>query len=53
MVDGVVPVDVSQLEAARASAGALSGVIGRLGELIEAESAATTARPNGRHWQSS
>lgn len=45
MVDGVVPVDRSQLESARASAGALSGVVARLGELIEAESASTARRP--------
>jgi signal transduction histidine kinase len=44
MVDGVVATDRDQLESARASASALSGVIGRLGELIEAESA-----PLARH----
>ena len=45
MVDGVVPVDRAQLEAARASAAALSGVVSRMGELIDAESAALVRRP--------
>lgn len=46
MVDGVVPLDRSQLELAGASAAALSGVISRLGELIEADSASTVRRPD-------
>ena len=45
MVDGVVPVDRQQLESARASAAALSGVVSRMGELIDAESAALVRRP--------
>ena len=45
MVDGVVPVDRRELESARASAGALSGVVARLGELIEAESASLVRQP--------
>ena len=39
MVDGVVPADSAQLEAARAAAASLSGVIGQLGELTQAEAA--------------
>lgn len=39
MVDGVVPADKEQLDRARAAAGALSGVIVQLGELVDAESA--------------
>ncbi len=39
MVDGIIPIDREQLESARAAAGALGGVVARLGELIEAESA--------------
>ena len=38
MVDGVVPADRDQLDRARAAAGALSGVILQLGELVDAES---------------
>lgn len=38
MVDGVVPADREQLDRARAAAGALSGVIVQLGELVDAES---------------
>jgi two-component system sensor histidine kinase BaeS len=45
MVDGVVPADGAQLESARASAAALSGVVARMGELIAAESAALVGRP--------
>jgi two-component system sensor histidine kinase BaeS len=46
MVDGVVPADRGELERARAAAGALSGVIVQLRELVDAEAAATqrTAR---------
>jgi two-component system sensor histidine kinase BaeS len=45
MVDGVVPADREQLDRARAAAGALSGVIGQLGELVDAESAVLQRRP--------
>jgi signal transduction histidine kinase len=41
MVDGVVPANRVELERARAAAGALSGVIVQLRELIDAEAAAT------------
>jgi len=44
MVDGVVPADREQLDRARAAAGALSGVIAQLGELVDAESAALQRR---------
>jgi signal transduction histidine kinase len=39
MVDGVVPANHEQLEAARAAAGALGSVIGQMGELASAEAA--------------
>src|SRR5438477_8173928 len=39
MIDGVVPVDREQLEAARSAASALGSVIGQMGELATAESA--------------
>ena len=39
MVDGIVPADREQLEAARSAAGALGSVIGQMGELASAESA--------------
>ncbi len=45
MVDGVVPADREQLDRARAAAGALSGVIVQLGELVDAESALLQRRP--------
>lgn len=45
MVDGVVPADATELERARAAAAALSGVIGQLGELMQAESAPLARRP--------
>lgn len=44
MVDGVVPTDRAQLDGARAAAGALSGVIGQMRELVDAESAALNHR---------
>ena len=44
MVDGVVPADREQLDRARAAAGALSGVIAQLGELVDAESGALQRR---------
>ena len=45
MVDGMVPADREQLDRARAAAGALSGVIVQLGELVDAESAVLQRRP--------
>jgi signal transduction histidine kinase len=45
MVDGVVPTDQANLEAARASASALGSVIVQLGELASAEAAPLQARP--------
>ena len=39
MVDGVVPADATQLDRARAAAASLSGVIGHLGDLTQAEAA--------------
>jgi signal transduction histidine kinase len=39
MVDGVLPADREQLEAARSAAGALGSVIGQMGELASAEAA--------------
>jgi two-component system sensor histidine kinase BaeS len=45
MVDGVVPADREQLDRARAAAGALSGVILQLGELVDAESGVLQRRP--------
>ncbi|MEO8251517.1 MAG: HAMP domain-containing sensor histidine kinase [Chloroflexota bacterium] len=45
MVDGVVPADREQLDRARAAAGALSGVITQLGELVDAESGVLQRRP--------
>ncbi|MGZ8562975.1 MAG: sensor histidine kinase, partial [Candidatus Limnocylindria bacterium] len=45
MVEGVVPADREQLDRARAAAGALSGVIAQLGELVDAESGVLQRRP--------
>jgi signal transduction histidine kinase len=45
MLDGVVPTDRANLEAARASASALGSVIVQLGELASAEAAPMQARP--------
>jgi two-component system sensor histidine kinase BaeS len=45
MLDEVVPADREQLERARAAAGALSGVIAQLGELVDAEAAGLQRRP--------
>jgi two-component system sensor histidine kinase BaeS len=42
----VVPADREQLDRARAAAGALSGVIVQLGELVDAESAVLQQRPH-------
>ncbi len=45
MVDGVVPPDREQLDRARAAAGAVSGVIVQLRELVDAEAASLQGRP--------
>jgi two-component system, OmpR family, sensor histidine kinase BaeS len=45
MLDGVVPTDQANLEAARASASALGSVIVQLGDLASAEAAPLQARP--------
>ncbi len=45
LVDGVLPADREQLDRARAAAGALSGVIVQLRELVDAESATLSRRP--------
>src|SRR5688500_5534316 len=45
MVDGIVPADAAQLEAARAAAAGLSGVIGQLGELTQADAAPLQRHP--------
>jgi signal transduction histidine kinase len=44
MVDGVVPADREQLERARAAAGAMSGVIVQLRELVDVEAAGLQRR---------
>lgn len=46
MIDGVLPTDRANLEAARASASALGSVIVQLGELASAEAAPLQARPD-------
>ncbi|HLE88673.1 MAG TPA: HAMP domain-containing sensor histidine kinase [Candidatus Limnocylindria bacterium] len=48
MLDGVVPADREQLERARSAAGALSGVVAQLGDLVDAESAALQRRPKSQ-----
>ena len=40
MIDGVVPADAEQLERARAAAGAMSGVVAQLRDLVDVEAAA-------------
>ena len=40
MIDGVVPADAEQLERARAAAGAMSGVVAQLRDLVDVEGAA-------------
>jgi len=40
MIDGVVPADAEQLEHARAAAGAMSGVVAQLRDLVDVEGAA-------------
>lgn len=45
MIDGVVPADAGQLEKARSAAAGLSGIIGQLGELTQAESAPLQRSP--------
>jgi two-component system sensor histidine kinase BaeS len=39
MIDGVVPADAEQLERARAAAGAMSGVVAQLRDLVDVEAA--------------
>ncbi|MDH4334124.1 MAG: HAMP domain-containing histidine kinase [Chloroflexota bacterium] len=46
LVDGVLPADREQLDRARAAAGALSGVIVQLRDLVDAESATLSRRPD-------
>jgi signal transduction histidine kinase len=45
MIDGVVPTDPTNLEAARSAAGALGGLVAELGDLASAEAAPLVARP--------
>jgi signal transduction histidine kinase len=45
MVDGVVPADAEQLEKARVAAAGLSGLIGQLSELTQAEAAPLQRNP--------
>jgi two-component system sensor histidine kinase BaeS len=45
MVDGVVPADAENLNAARSAASALASVVGELNELANAEAAPLQARP--------
>lgn len=44
MIDGVVPADAEQLERARAAAGAMSGVVAQLRDLVDVEAAALQRR---------
>lgn len=45
MLDGVVPTDPANLEAARSAASALAGLVAELGDLASAEAAPLVARP--------
>jgi len=45
MVDGVIPADREQLDRARAAAGAMSGIIVQLRELVDAEAAVLQRNP--------
>lgn len=45
MLDGVVPTDRANLEAARSAASALAGLVAELGDLASAEAAPLVARP--------
>jgi two-component system sensor histidine kinase BaeS len=45
MIDGVVPADAEQLERARAGAGAMSGVVAQLRDLVDVEAAALQRQP--------
>jgi two-component system sensor histidine kinase BaeS len=45
MVDGVIPTDASNLEAARSTAAALGGVVADIGDLARSEAAPIQARP--------
>jgi two-component system, OmpR family, sensor histidine kinase BaeS len=45
MVDGVIPTDAENLEAARSTAAALGGVVADIGDLARSEAATLQARP--------
>lgn len=45
MIDGVIPTDAANLEAARTAASALAGLVGALGDLASAEAAPLSANP--------
>jgi two-component system sensor histidine kinase BaeS len=45
MIDGVVAADAEQLERARAAAGAMSGVVAQLRDLVDVEAAALQRQP--------
>jgi two-component system sensor histidine kinase BaeS len=45
MVDGVIPTDAANLEAARSTAAALGGVVADIGDLARSEAARLQARP--------
>jgi len=45
MVDGVIPTDTANLEAARSTASALGGVVADIGDLARSEAAPIQARP--------
>jgi two-component system sensor histidine kinase BaeS len=45
MVDGVIPTDAANLEAARSTAAALGGVVADIGDLARSEAAPLQARP--------
>jgi signal transduction histidine kinase len=45
MIDGVVPSDAANLEAARTAASSLAGLVGALGDLASAEAAPLAVRP--------
>ncbi len=45
MIDGVVPTDPANLEAARSAAASLAGLVAELGDLASAEAAPLQARP--------
>lgn len=45
MIDGVIPTDATNLEAARAAAASLADLVGELGDLASAEAAPLSAHP--------